>query len=528
MESLEPKAKNSNASSLQIAANLNRRKFLKLGAAGVAFSATAASANAGLATRRSRRTTRRTPRKNVRPFQPIDPTLLRLVNRVSMGFNREIAAEAAALGYSAFLESQLDHLAIDDSVWQAQLATYGFDTISSTSQVIWDNYSAANLNVPIEQLIRATLLRASFSKRQLFERMVEFWTDHFNIEIVKGHCRWLKTADDRDVMRQNALTTFPDILLASAHSAAMSFYLDNWTNVAGHAQENYAREVMELHSMGVDGGFTQKDVEEVARCFTGWGFFFPNSNRYGDFLFNAAAHDNGEKIVLGQTIPAGGGITDGETVLNIISNHPSTARFIAKKLCVRFLGYNPPEDIVESTRVAYLTPNASGKIGDIKQMLRVILSAPAMTYLYTPKLKRPFHLLASIFRATGASVGDSRIIDFFLQQMGHLTFFWPTPDGYPDTLEAWGESVLGRWQVGTTAFVAEPFVTIDTQALLNSEGGNQPGQQAIAIDQIMTGGALSAQEVTLIQNFYDNQLVPAVGAIDSFGLAATVPGFQWY
>ncbi len=528
MDSREPRPKDSNTSSLQIAAELNRRKFLKLSAVGAAFGTAATTAQAGLATRRRRKPTHQSPRKNARAFRPIDPTLLRLLNRVTMGFNRETALEAQALGYSAFLESQLDHLAIDDSAWEAQLATFGFDTLNATSQTIWDNYSMMDQGVPIVQIVRATTLRASFSKRQLFERMVEFWSDHFNIEIVKGHCRWLKAADDRDAIRQNALTTFPDILSASAHSGAMSFYLDNWTNVAGHAQENYAREVMELHSMGVDGGFTQKDVEEVARCFTGWGFAFPNSGQYGDFVFNAAAHDDGEKIVLGQTIPAGGGITDGETVLNIISSHPSTARFIAKKLCVRFLGYNPPEDIVESTRVAYLTPNADGKLGDIKQMLRIILSAPAMTYLYTPKLKRPFHLLTSIFRATGATVGDTRVIDFFLEIMGHLTFFWPTPDGYPDSLEAWGGSVLGRWKTGSIVFAAEPFVTIDTQALLNSEGGNFPGQQAAAIDRILTGGDLSAQEVTLIQDFYDNQLVPAVGAIDAFGLATTVPGFQWY
>jgi uncharacterized protein (DUF1800 family) len=213
-----------------------------------------------------------------------------------------------------------------------------------------------NPQMVVNDLQRAMVLRAVYSERQLNEVVVNFWENHFNIFINKDADRWLMTEFDRDVIRPNALGNFRDLLGATAKSPAMLYYLDNWQSSVvrkypatkdkpagqtGGINENYARELMELHTMGVGGGYTQKDVQEVARCFTGWTIRKPGQE--GTFMFNPSWHDNGEKTVLGQKIPAGGGIADAEKVLDILAKHPSTARFIATKLTRRFFGDNPPK-----------------------------------------------------------------------------------------------------------------------------------------------------------------------------------------
>ena len=452
----------------------------------------------------------------------VDPALLSLLERTTFGFSQSAYDDAAAMGYEAYLESQLDPASIDDSEIDAMLAP--FDTLPMTGQEIYDTYPNM-LGVPAVQLIDATILRGILSKRQLLERMVQFWTDHFNINMLDGLVPYFKNTDDREVIRQNALTTFPQLLNASAKSAAMLYYLDNYANIVGHAQENYARELMELHTMGVNGGYTQTDVEEVARCFTGWTIYF--SPQLGEFVFYEPYHDFEAKTVLGQFIPAGGGESDAQTVLDILAHHPSTAGFIARKLCTRFVGYDPPEDIVQSVKATYL---ATG--GDIKAMLRVILQRNVITYLTTPKFKRPFHLVASMLRATNADILSIGLARNNLVVMGHAPFLWGTPDGYPDTLEAWGSALLLRWGFASALFDGTlAGITVDAPGLLAAAGGNDPasGTQGTDIDMILTGGRLNPAEVSALQQYYNDvaaQGPPAVN--DTFGLAASVPGFQWY
>ena len=191
----------------------------------------------------------------------------------------------------------------------------------------------------IGALRQSAILRAVYSRRQLQERMVEFWSDHFNIYAFKGQGPQFKVVDDHETIRAHALGKFRDLLGASARSAAMLGYLDNTSNRKGVPNENYARELMELHTLGVHGGYTQRDVKEVARCLTGW-----TTEKHwhrGRFLFDPDAHDNGAKQVLGLTIAPGGGVTDGERVLDMLAGHPSTARHLARKLCVHFLGDAP-------------------------------------------------------------------------------------------------------------------------------------------------------------------------------------------
>ncbi len=504
--------------------NLTRRGFLRTGAVGItALGAAAHSVSASDLSLTRRRSASLRPQIRVRG--EADPTLLALVNRVSFGYSDALYQEAESLGYDAFLEQQLDPDSIIDTDWENRLAGLAYGTLTMSSKQIYDTYVQIDQILPLVELIGATTHRAIYSRKQLYERMVEFWSDHFNVYILDGHCQWLKTADDRDVIRSYAMTTVPQLLNASARSAAMLYYLDNYANIVGLAQENYARELLELHSMGVGGGYTQADVEEVARCLTGWTFHGPASPDYGTYVYYAPYHDTGPKTVLGTSIPArpaADGWMDGQDVLDIISMHPSTARFIAHKLCVRFLGYDPPEDVVESVKETYLSTG-----GDIKSMLRVILHQNVQTYLSTPKFKRPFHLTASLLRATDADILEPRFLEFPLLQMGQIPFFWEPPNGYPDSLAAWGASLLHRWEYGSTAFFFTNFVGTDLSALLANAGGTV-GNEGEAINLILTGGTMTSEEVAEIQQFYDDYRGSPVVNADAFGLGASMASYQWY
>lgn len=299
----------------------------------------------------------------------------------------------------------------------------------------------------IIDLQRATLLRAVYSERQLYEMTVAFWNNHFSIFSQKDADRYLLPAFDRDVIRPFAFSRFRDLLGATAHSPAMLFYLDNHNSSVlkeypakdgkparktGGINENYARELMELHTLGVDGGYTQKDVEEVARCLTGWSIRKPNEE--GLFFFNPANHDNGEKIVLGEKIPANGGIKDGEMVLDILARHPSTAKFIATKLARRFISDNPPATVINRAASVFLKTD-----GDIRATLRAIITSPEFftAVSYRAKIKSPLEYAAAVIRATGADTNaDPQVINS-IARMGQPMFGKITPDGYRDYAEQW-------------------------------------------------------------------------------------------
>jgi len=304
-----------------------------------------------------------------------------------------------------------------------------------------------NPQMIVTELQRAKLLRAVYSERQLYEMMVDFWENHFSIFANKDDDRYLLTSYDRETIRPFTLGRFRDLLGASAHSPAMLFYLDNWrssvprpyaaTNtkpagVDGGLNENYARELMELHTLGVDGGYTQKDVLEVARCFTGWTIQKPNEQ--GLFLYRPGLHDDGEKIVLGHRILAGGGISDGERVLDILARHPSTARFIATKLARRFISDDPPQSIIDRAAAVFLKTD-----GSIRETLRAIVTSPEFfsTTAYRTKMRSPFEYVAASMRALNAETdGDRPVLDA-VGRMGQPVFGRITPDGYADRADQW-------------------------------------------------------------------------------------------
>jgi uncharacterized protein (DUF1800 family) len=368
-------------------------------------------------------------------------------------------------------------------------------------------YQKYNLGRPqqiSQQLAASRILRAVYSERQLNEVMVDFWTNHFNVYANKAATRWFLPEYDRDVIRPNALGNFKDLLLATAKSPAMLFYLDNFESISPNAQpvnlagggnnrvqnrarqmmqngdpnrqnqqlnnqqrqrrginENYAREIMELHTLGVDGGYTLKDIQEIARAFTGWTIVdargyrraftkmttgetsrrterimdrlgLPSDAESGTFFFNERWHDKGEKTILGQKVNEGG-IKDGLKVIDILANHPSTAKFVAKKLAVKFVSDNPSEALVKRVADAFTRSK-----GDIKTTLRALFTdeeffAPAN---YRAKIKTPFELTVSALRTLGADTNGGQI-QSMLAKMGEQLYGYQAPTGYPDTAEDW-------------------------------------------------------------------------------------------
>lgn len=383
---------------------------------------------------------------------------------------------------------------------------------------IQEMYTKYNLGRPqqiSQQLNASRILRAVYSEKQLQEVMVDFWSNHFNVFANKQSVRWFLPEYDRDVIRPNALGNFKDLLMATAKSPAMLYYLDNFQSVAeqkpqdltqqrnrleqlknnpkarerfkqnqnlsdeevdqrikqmeqrmNNAQnnrrglnENYAREIMELHTLGVDGGYTQKDIQEVARAFTGWTITDPRGYRNaanvtgrddqmrdrqerqlglpantpsGKFVFVEQIHDKGDKMILGQKVNEGG-INDGLKVIDMLAHHPSTAKFIARKLAVKFVNDNPSEALIGRVADAFTKSD-----GDIKATLKAMFTDPEFyaPENYRAKIKTPFEVVVSGIRTIGAET-NGMAIQQMLAKMGEQLYNWQAPTGYPDTAEDW-------------------------------------------------------------------------------------------
>ncbi len=303
-------------------------------------------------------------------------------------------------------------------------------------------------------LAEGKLFRAIYSNRQLEEVLVDFWFNHFNVFLDKGNDRFMVPTYERESIRPYVLGKFRDLLEATATSPAMLFYLDNWQSVAPQQprpenakqtkqvkqnprglNENYARELMELHTLGVDGGYTQQDIIEVARCFTGWSINQPKEG--GSFIFNDKNHDKGEKVVLGVTIPAGGGKEDGEKVLDILARHPSTAVFISRELAQRFVADDPPPLLL--SRMAQTFRDTDG---DIRAVLTTMFASKEFFSqgAYRAKMKTPFEMIVSAVRATGAKVDYAMPLANQISTWGEPLYRKLEPTGYSNVNAEWVNS----------------------------------------------------------------------------------------
>ncbi len=442
---------------------------------------------------------------------------LRLARRLSFGLNATEAARATSMGYSEYLEYQLAPDSIDDSASEGFVAA-NFPVISEDLPTLF----AADATTVQNQLTYATIYRSAFSTQQLHQRLVEFWSDHFNISMEK--VGYLKVVDDSSVIRQYAMTTFPQLLKASAHSPAMLLYLDQTMSQKAAPNQNYAREIMELHTLGVNGGYTQTDVAELSRVLTGWTIAGK-----GTFNFNSSLHDFGSKTVLGVTIPAASPATgaaaqaEGEGMLNVLAVHPSTATFISTKMLQYFLCYQP--SAAQITAVAQVYANTGG---DIKSMLREILSqdnlmaAPA-------KFKRPYHLVMAGLRALAPTVTVTGVASLSGQvtTVGQQPFTWLTPDGFPDTVEYWSGNMLTRWNyatfvsnantAATVQFNVTPFMTPATPAAIVS-----------AINKAVFAGEMPPRLAGELTNYVSTNPTSAALVRETIGLALSSSAFQYF
>jgi uncharacterized protein (DUF1800 family) len=315
---------------------------------------------------------------------------------------------------------------------------------------------AAPYQVLYSDLAEGKLYRAVYSERQLNELLVDFWFNHFNVYMDKGADRYLVASYERDAIRPHVLHRFKDLLLATAEHPAMLFYLDNWQSVAPDAKvgrgrarglnENYARELMELHTLGVDGGYTQKDVTEVARCFTGWTIRDPR--RGGGFDYNDRIHDKGEKTVLGVRIAAGGGREDGLKVIDMLARNPSTARFISTKLAQRFVADAPPPAMI-----ARMAKTFQDTDGDLKAVMKVMLRSREFWSegAWRAKLRSPLEMVAGAVRSLDAEVNFATPLAMQVAALGQPLYRKQEPTGYSTLNEEWVNSaaLLARMNFAT-------------------------------------------------------------------------------
>jgi len=361
-----------------------------------------------------------------------------------------------------------------------------------------------------QQFISQKILRSAYSNNQLLEVMTSFWFNHFNVSMSKNQSSRFIPSYERDVIRPNALDRFNDLLLATAKSPAMLYYLDNASSVAENKKiaskgktneqtslkakkikglnENYAREVMELHTLGVDGGYTQQDVTEAARILTGWtvslvepsdkdkvikplnieknkklGFIYDN-----DFLFNPNNHDKGEKTVMGKRFGPDGGYSEGLALLNMLAHHSSTAQFICRKLAVRFVSDNPPQTLIDKMAKTFRE-----KDGQIKEILITMVTSPEFwdTAAIRQKTKSPFELTIGSIRNLNATIDQPYKLFQQITKMGEKIYYYQAPTGYPDKGQYWINtgSLLNRMNFGLALADGRiDGVSIDLPALNNN------------------------------------------------------------
>ena len=473
-------------------------------------------------------------------------------------------------------------------------------------QALYREYDLRPANQIMPQITANRVLRAVYSERQLQEVMVDFWQNHFNVFSGKAAVRWYIPSYERDVIRKNALGNFKDLVVGTAQHPAMLFFLDNFQSMAPNSQmggagnnrlrqqlqngnvnprmrerikqrqgltdaeldqrikqaqtvgqrqaerginENYARELMELHTLGVDGGYTQKDIVEVARAFTGWTIADPRGYRRsaadsikgtedrrlarlqraagvpddvesGEFYFNDRWHEKGAKLVLGQKVDAGG-VKDGLKVIDILVNHPSTAKFIARKLAVKFVSDNPSEALVNRVADAF-----SRSSGDIKTTLRALFTDKEFFAAenYRAKIKTPFELAVSSIRALGANTNGGPGMLAMLNKLGEVPYGYQAPTGYPDTAEDWVNTGALLERLNFAIAVASNRIPGTRVDLKNFESKDRSKILNSAIAQILDGDVSAATRATLLKQL--EQPLPEVKAVPDADDAMEVPNMR--
>jgi len=464
------------------------------------------------------------PNAEMEPARPmeevLDPGEIKTLQSGSVEEKRALLA--------SFPEDRLDAIVVSlPANLRRQLANIAPTAVRRKFLLLQNPQAVVNYD-----LVESKLLRAIYSNRQLAEELDDFWFNHFNVNYDKGADHFDVPAYEREAIRPFVLGHFRDLLEATAKSPAMLFYLDNFQSVRADIDakvkgnrpkrglnENYARELMELHTLGVNGGYTQHDVIEVARCFTGWGIKEPRKG--GNFFYNDKVHDKGEKVVLGHVIPAGGGENDGERVLDILAAHPSTARFISRKLAQRFVADNPPQALVDKMAKTFID-----KRGDIREVMRTMLNQKEFWSqgAYQAKVKTPFEMVASSVRALNGEVTDAFALSNQVSNLGEPLYRKLEPTGYSNMNAEWVNSgaLLGRMNFALAlAQNKVSGVKVDTEAF-----SNDPAQIARTLLYRDLSAATQAAINRALAEQNDKTPASAVSGAMVAGLLIGSPEFQ--
>ena len=515
--------------------------------------------------------------------------ILHLLNRLTFGPRPGDIARVKEMGIDRFIEEQLHSETIDDSEVARRLEV--LPTQRMTSAELYQFYPPIQIaeqranekNAPpifgrpqqmLGEIVQQKLVRAVSSNRQLHEVLTDFWYNHFNVFAPKEAAQWLVTGYERDVIRPRALGKFRDLLLATAQSPAMMFYLDNWLSSSPDAKqprppaparpqnrqppgttlganprpdgmlaqpgadpntamtakkegdanpqsetrnpqsspappprpparkpginENYARELMELHTLGVNGGYTQKDVQEVARCFTGWTIDRPFQG--GGFVYRPWMHDDGAKTVLGVTIPAGGGFNDGLRVIEILATNPSTARFISRKLCQRFVSDDPPAQLVERVAQVFIKTE-----GDIREVIRAIVTSSEFNSpsVFRAKIKSPLELAASAIRSIDGDTNGAPALHEWIRRMGEPLYQFAFPTGYGEDSSKWVNTGVFFNRINYAVALANGQIngtSYDPVRLVASETAGNPDALTTQLSALIVHTELSPDSLRAVRN----------------------------
>lgn len=395
-----------------------------------------------------------------------------LLSRMSYGLTDFELEQAQSLGFEGLLDYQLNYGQIPDAGIEDVLAD-AFPTLAMSYEELLA-VARDDSAQPAVELIVATLLRQYYSPRQLFEQMVEFWSNHFNTFIFDGVVQYLKNGEDREVIRAHALGNFGDMLNADARSPSMLIYLDNYSNIVDGPNENYARELLELHTLGVGGGYTEFDVKEVARAFTGWTL---SEDAAGLFTFVQQWHDTDTKTILGESFPAGRGMEDGQEVLDMLVSHRATAEFVSFKLARHFVTDQPPASLV-----TVMADQFQDTAADIQSVLRTLFLSDEFAESQGQKFKRPGEYVMSTLRTLDPfNANDGfRILFNQLDRLGQVPFYWEPPTGYPDVQDHWVNSsaLLTRWNFGIAVGGGE--VDLNLRRDVGEDDGYDPSGRVMA------------------------------------------------
>ncbi len=452
------------------------------------------------------------------------------VNRMGYGEIQGQRNDWLALGgdedtrFDNYVDQQLQPNSIVDTEYDNKLASSGFVTLDKSLSTLWYDHHLggggwSNRMRPVREIERDTFMRAYHSKRQLQQMMVEFWLDHFNIY---GWDYWTAPVWPHlvKIVRNNAFNNFYTLLRRITQHPSMLYYLDNYANTLAGPNENHARELIELHTLGAENYFgvgdpsavpldgngvpvayVDNDVYEATRALTGWSVANGSGGRpdNGQFYYEDADHDRFQKIILGVTMPANRQQQDGEDLLRILADHPGTGRYIARKLCRRFIADDPPQAVIDAAATTF--NSLAYDNNQIRETLRVILKSNEFKTTWNQKVKRPFDIVVSALRATRTSwqfhwdADDSDSFFWSYDRAGHSLFTWPSPDGYPDTRTKW-QSTTAR-------------VMTWRHLLWMSDERNSGGSYRWDVEARTTGDSANQIVDYWIQRIHRRQLDPA-------------------